>query len=434
MTETATKTKSKSEALYERAQAVIPGGVNSPARAMKAVEYDPLFIARADGAYLFDVDGGEYIDYVGSWGPMILGHRHPRVLAAIESELRNGTSYGAPCRLEVEMAELVSKLMPSMEMVRMVNSGTEATMSALRLARAYTGKKRLVKFDGCYHGHGDSFLVKAGSGLATLGISSSPGVPEEFSSLTVSIPYNDVDALKEAFEKHDDIAAVIFEPVVGNAGVILPDAKFLKALRELTEANQALLICDEVMTGFRVALGGAQQLYDIEPDLTCLGKIIGGGLPVGAYGGKKEIMERVAPSGDVYQAGTLSGNPLAMAAGLAQLQALRERPPYEKLTKITDKLAEKIAEAAKAAGGPKVTVNHVCGMISVFITDEKVVDFDSAAKSDTTRFGKLWRALLQEGIYWPPSQFEAAFPSTMHSDKEIDATAKAFEAAFKSLA
>lgn len=433
MTETATKTRSKSEALYERARAVIPGGVNSPARAMKAVESDPLFIARADGAYLFDVDGGEYIDYVGSWGPMILGHRHPRVLAAIESELRNGTSYGAPCRLEVEMAELVGKLVPSMEMVRMVNSGTEATMSALRLARAYTGKKRLVKFDGCYHGHGDSFLVKAGSGLATLGISSSPGVPEEFSSLTVSIPYNDVDALKEAFEKHDDIAAVIFEPVVGNAGVILPDQKFLKALRELTEANNALLICDEVMTGFRVALGGAQQMYDIKPDLTCLGKIIGAGLPVGAYGGKKEIMERVAPCGDVYQAGTLSGNPLAMAAGLAQLQALREKPPYEKLTKITDKLAEKIAEAASSARGPKVTINHVCGMISVFITDEKVVDFDSAAKSDTTLFGKLWRTLLQEGVYWPPSQFEAAFPSTMHSDKEIDATAKAFEAAFKSL-
>ena len=433
MTETATKTRSKSEALYERARAVIPGGVNSPARAMKAVESDPLFIARADGAYLFDVDGGEYIDYVGSWGPMILGHRHPRVLAAIESELRNGTSYGAPCRLEVEMAELVGKLVPSMEMVRMVNSGTEATMSALRLARAYTGKKRLIKFDGCYHGHGDSFLVKAGSGLATLGISSSPGVPEEFSSLTVSIPYNDVDALNEAFEKHDDIAAVIFEPVVGNAGVILPEQKFLKALRELTEANKALLICDEVMTGFRVALGGAQQMYDIKPDLTCLGKIIGAGLPVGAYGGKKEIMERVAPSGDVYQAGTLSGNPLAMAAGLAQLQALREKPPYEKLTKITDKLAEKIAEAASSARGPKVTINHVCGMISVFITDEKVVDFDSAAKSDTTLFGKLWRALLEEGVYWPPSQFEAAFPSTMHSDKEIDATAKAFEAAFKSL-
>lgn len=433
MTETATKTKSKSEALYERARAVIPGGVNSPARAMKAVDSDPLFIARADGAYLFDVDGGEYIDYVGSWGPMILGHCHPRVLAAIESELRNGTSYGAPCRLEVEMAELVGKLVPSMEMVRMVNSGTEATMSALRLARAYTGKKRLVKFDGCYHGHGDSFLVKAGSGLATLGISSSPGVPEEFSSLTVSIPYNDVDALKEAFEKHDDIAAVIFEPVVGNAGVILPDAKFLKALRELTEASKALLICDEVMTGFRVALGGAQELYGIKPDLTCLGKIIGGGLPVGAYGGKKEIMERVAPSGDVYQAGTLSGNPLAMAAGLAQLHALREKPPYEKLTKITEKLANRIAEAAETAGGPKVTVNQVCGMISVFITDEKVVDFDSAAKSDTTQFGKLWRALLQEGVYWPPSQFEAAFPSTMHSDKEIEATAKAFEAAFKSL-
>ncbi|MBI1271066.1 glutamate-1-semialdehyde 2,1-aminomutase [bacterium] len=433
MTETATKTKSKSEALYERARAVIPGGVNSPARAMKAVESDPLFIARADGAYLFDVDGGEYIDYVGSWGPMILGHRHPRVLAAIESELRNGTSYGAPCRLEVEMAELVGKLVPSMEMVRMVNSGTEATMSALRLARAYTGKKRLVKFDGCYHGHGDSFLVKAGSGLATLGISSSPGVPEEFSSLTVSIPYNDVDALKEVFEKHDDIAAVIFEPVVGNAGVILPDAKFLKALRELTEASKSLLICDEVMTGFRVALGGAQELFDIKPDLTCLGKIIGAGLPVGAYGGKKEIMERVAPSGDVYQAGTLSGNPLAMAAGLAQLHALREKPPYEKLTKITEKLADRIAEAAETAGGPKVTVNHVCGMISVFITDKKVVDFDSAAKSDTTKFGKLWRALLQEGVYWPPSQFEAAFPSTMHSDKEIGATAKAFEAAFKSL-
>ncbi|MCA9816509.1 MAG: glutamate-1-semialdehyde 2,1-aminomutase [Candidatus Obscuribacterales bacterium] len=433
MTETATKTRSKSEALYERARAVIPGGVNSPARAMKAVESDPLFIARADGAYLFDVDGGEYIDYVGSWGPMILGHRHPRVLAAIESELRNGTSYGAPCRLEVEMAELVGKLVPSMEMVRMVNSGTEATMSALRLARAYTGKKRLIKFDGCYHGHGDSFLVKAGSGLATLGISSSPGVPEEFSSLTVSIPYNDVDALNEAFEKHDDIAAVIFEPVVGNAGVILPEQKFLKALRELTEANKALLICDEVMTGFRVALGGAQQMYDIKPDLTCLGKIIGAGLPVGAYGGKKEIMERVAPSGDVYQAGTLSGNPLAMAAGLAQLQALREKPPYEKLTKITDKLAEKISEAASSARGPKVTINHVCGMISVFLTDEKVVDFDSAAKSDTTLFGKLWRALLEEGVYWPPSQFEAAFPSTMHSDKEIDATAKAFEAAFKSL-
>ena len=424
---------SSSQQLFDRARQHIPGGVNSPVRAFKAVGGTPVFIDRSEGAYVFDCEGKRYIDYVLSWGPMIMGHNHPRVREAVIRQSEKGLSFGAPTELEIELADRICDIMPGMDMVRMVNSGTEATMSALRLARAYTGKKRLIKFDGCYHGHGDSFLVKAGSGLATLGISSSPGVPEEFSSLTVSIPYNDVDALNEAFEKHDDIAAVIFEPVVGNAGVILPEQKFLKALRELTEANKALLICDEVMTGFRVALGGAQQMYDIKPDLTCLGKIIGAGLPVGAYGGKKEIMERVAPSGDVYQAGTLSGNPLAMAAGLAQLQALREKPPYEKLTKITDKLAEKISEAASSARGPKVTINHVCGMISVFLTDEKVVDFDSAAKSDTTLFGKLWRALLEEGVYWPPSQFEAAFPSTMHSDKEIDATAKAFEAAFKSL-
>ena len=434
MTDTQTCISTKSEALLERARKVIPGGVNSPARAMKAVDSEPLFIEKADGQYIIDVDGNEYLDYVGSWGPMILGHRHPRVLEAIEDQLRNGTSYGAPCKLEVELAELVCEMVESIEKVRMVNSGTEATMSAVRLARAFTKRDLIVKFDGCYHGHGDSFLVKAGSGLATLGISSSPGVPDDLSKLTASIPFNNVKALEEVFKEHKgDIACVIIEPIVGNAGLVIPDEKFLKKVRELCDDNKALLIFDEVMTGFRVAAGGAQALYDVKPDLTTLGKIIGAGLPVGAYGGRADIMEMVAPEGNVYQAGTLSGNPLAMAAGIAQLRVLKaDKRVYEYIKESTENLASGIEEAAKKAK-VDVAVNQVCGMISVFLTKEDVVDFESASTSDTKQFAKLWKALLKEGIYWPPSQFEAAFPSFMHTKKDIEKTVEAFETAFKSI-
>ena len=330
----------KSHRLFERAKQVIPGGVNSPARACVAVGANPVFIKSADGAYLHDVDGETYIDYVGSWGPMILGHRHPYVMEAIEHAIAHGTSFGAPCPAEVELAELVCKTVDSIEMVRMVNSGTEATMSAIRLARAYTKKSIIIKFDGCYHGHGDSFLINAGSGLATLGIASSPGVPEEIAKLTVSIPYNNLDAVKNTFKEHKDIAAVILEPIVGNAGLILPKDGFLEALRDLCTKHNTLLIFDEVMTGFRVARGGAQELYKIKPDLTCLGKIIGGGLPVGAYGGTKEIMEMIAPQGKVYQAGTLSGNPLAMAAGVAQLNYCKSPLTYKMLESNTNRLAD----------------------------------------------------------------------------------------------
>jgi glutamate-1-semialdehyde 2,1-aminomutase len=416
---------SRSKQLAERAEAVIPGGVNSPVRALKAVGASPIYFDRADGPYLTDVDGNRYIDYVGSWGPMVLGHCHPRVLEAIESTLAHGTSFGAPCRQEVEMAELICHLVPSIEMVRMVNSGTEATMSAIRLARAFTKRDIILKFEGCYHGHADSFLAKAGSGLATLGISSCPGVPEEATKLTVTIPFNDLDAVKKAFKEHSkEIAAVILEPVVGNAGLILPKEGFLQGLREITEKDGALLIFDEVMTGFRVALGGAQARFDIKPDLTTLGKIIGGGLPVGAYGGRKDIMEMIAPKGSVYQAGTLSGNPLAMAAGIAQLKMLQQAETYVKLNNKTELLATGLQELADKKGGIKVA--HITGMITVFFTDKEVVDFETAKKCDTDKFAKVWRKLAEKGIYWPPSQFEAAFVSTVHSSKDIEETVKAF--------
>ncbi len=421
-----TSVVSRSKQLATRAEAVIPGGVNSPARALKAVGADPIYFDRGDGPYLFDVDGNRFIDYVGSWGPMILGHCHPRVLEAIESTVAHGTSFGAPCRQEVEMAELVCQLIPSIEMVRMVNSGTEATMSAIRVARAFTKRDIIVKFEGCYHGHGDSFLAKAGSGLATLGISSCPGVPEEATKLTITIPFNDLDAVKKVFKEHSkEIAAVILEPVVGNAGLILPQDGFLKGLRDITEKEGALLIFDEVMTGFRVALGGAQARYEIKPDLTTLGKIIGGGLPVGAYGGRKDIMKMIAPSGSVYQAGTLSGNPLAMAAGLAQLKMLQQPETYVKLNNKTELLAKGLTALAEKKGGMRVA--HITGMITLFFTDKEVVDFETAKKSDTDKFAKVWRKLAEKGIYWPPSQFEAAFVSTVHSTKDIEETLKAFE-------
>lgn len=418
---------SRSQRLFEKAKQFIPGGVNSPVRACKSVGADPIFIERADGAHMFDVDNNRYIDYCGSWGPMILGHRHPRVLEAIEDTLQLGTSFGAPCRQEGELAELICHIMPNIEMVRMVNSGTEACMSAIRLARAFTKRSMIVKFDGCYHGHGDSFLIKAGSGLATLGISSSPGVPEELSKLTISIPYNDTDALQKVFKEHGDkIAAVIVEPVVGNSGLIVPIDGFLTSMRELCTKNGALLIFDEVMTGFRVALGGAQELYKIKPDLTCLGKIIGGGLPVGAYGGRKDIMEMVAPLGPVYQAGTLSGNPLAMAAGIAQLRALQAPHTHEQLAAKTKQLAEGLESLAKKAPVP-IKVVHVPGMIGVFITNGNITNLAEAQKCDTEAFARLWRGLIERGVYWPPSQFEAAFISLVHSRRDIDDTLKAFE-------
>lgn len=417
---------SRSKQLAKRAEEVIPGGVNSPARALKAVGADPIYFDRGDGPYLIDVDGNRFVDYVCSWGPMILGHCHPRVLEAIEVTLAHGTSFGAPCRQEVEMAELICHLMPSIEMVRMVNSGTEATMSAIRLARAFTKRDLIVKFEGCYHGHGDAFLAKAGSGLATLGISSCPGVPEDATKLTITIPYNDLDVVKKVFKEHSkEIAAVILEPVVGNAGLILPQDGFLKGLRDITEKEGALLIFDEVMTGFRVALGGAQARYEIKPDLTTLGKVIGGGLPVGAYGGRKDIMQMIAPSGSVYQAGTLSGNPLAMAAGIAQLKMLQQPETYVKLNNKTELLANGLSELAKKKGGMKVA--HITGMVTLFFTDKEVIDFETAKKCDTDKFAKVWRKLADKGIYWPPSQFEAAFVSTVHSTKDIEETLKAFE-------
>lgn len=415
----------RSAALFKRAKEHIPGGVNSPVRSCKSVGAEPIFIASADGPFMYDEDDNRYIDYVGSWGAMVLGHRHPCVLNAIEDALQKGTSYGAPSRAEVEMAELVSQLVPSMEVMRMVNSGTEACMSAIRLARAFTKRNLIVKFDGCYHGHADSFLVKAGSGLATLGLAesgSSPGVPKEFTGMTMSLPYNDVDALREAFaKKSDEIACVIIEPVVGNAGVIVPTNDFLKCLTGLCKDSGALLIFDEVMTGFRVALGGAQERFSVKPDLSCFGKVIGGGLPVGAYGGRKDIMAMVAPDGPVYQAGTLSGNPLAMAAGLAQLRYLRSGRAFEKLNQITEDLANGLKEVLEKE---KVTaqVVHVPGMLSVFFTDKPVNNFDDALKCDTAFFGKVWRNLLKEGVYWPPSQFEAAFISIMHNKAELKAT------------
>ncbi len=421
----------RSGKLFARAKEHIPGGVNSPVRSCKSVGVDPIFMANADGPHIYDEDKNCYLDYVGSWGAMILGHCHPRVMEAIETAVRRGTSYGAPCRAEVEIAELLCSMVPSIEMVRMVNSGTEACMSAIRLARAFTKRSLIVKFDGCYHGHADSFLVRAGSGLATLGISSSPGVPEELTKLTISLPYNDVDALREAFaKKGDDIAAIIVEPIVGNAGLIEPSEDFIKCMTGLCKDTGALLIYDEVMTGFRVAMGGAQERQNVKPDLSCFGKVIGGGLPVGAYGGRKDIMEHIAPQGDVYQAGTLSGNPLAMAAGLAQLRFLKQTKPHERLAEITEMLAKGIIEIGEKLSVP-LQVAHVPGMLSFFFTDKPVTDFAGAKKSDTELFAKVWRGLIERGIYWPPSQFESAFVSIIHSKADVRQTLEAFEGSLK---
>lgn len=424
----------KSQSLFERAQAVIPGGVNSPARAFRSVGADPPFIASGEGCRLIDADGNSYIDYVGSWGPLILGHRHPTVTAALSEVLRAGTSFGAPTEREVEMAELLRELVPSMDMVRLVNSGTEATMSAIRVARGFTGRDLVVKFIGCYHGHVDSLLVKAGSGLATLGMSDSAGVPQAFTATTIPLPFNSVDALNECFARFGDkIAAVIVEPVVGNMGCVPPAPGYLQALRDITAKHGSVLIFDEVMTGFRVALGGAQARYGIEPDLTTLGKVIGGGLPVGAYGGRREIMECVAPLGPVYQAGTLSGNPLAVAGGLATLRTLKRSPEvYDKLEANTARLTEEVTAAAGRAGIP-FTVNRVGSMFTFFFTGEPVSDWDSSAKSDTKRFGAFFRHLLEDGVYLPCSQFEASFLSVAHGDAEIDATIAAADRALASL-
>jgi glutamate-1-semialdehyde 2,1-aminomutase len=411
-------THTKSESLFQKAVGLIPGGVNSPVRAFRSVGGNPPFIARGEGAYLFDVDGNRYIDYVGSWGPLLLGHRHPAILEALRGALEIGTSFGAPTGQEIELAEAICDAVPSIEMVRLVNSGTEATMAAIRVARGFTGRDLTVKFEGCYHGHVDSLLVKAGSGVATLGLPDTRGVPKAFCDTTIALPFNSVDAVERAFAAHKGkIASVIVEPVVGNMGCVPPQPGFLQALREITAREGALLIFDEVMTGFRVAYGGAQQLYGIRPDMTTLGKVIGGGLPVGAYGGRRDIMSQVAPAGPIYQAGTLSGNPLAVAAGLAMLRHLKAHP------EVYDQLEARAARLCAAV--PKSTVNRVGSMFTFFFTDRPVTDYESAKQSDTAAFGRYFRSMLERGIYLAPSQFEAAFLSAAHSEADIDATIQA---------
>jgi len=417
--------RTRSKKLFERAQRVIPGGVNSPVRAFRSVGGDPVFIARGQGAYVWDVDGNRYIDYVGSWGPLLLGHAPPAILEAVAEAASGGTSFGAPTEREVELAEMISEAVPSIEMVRLVNSGTEATMSALRLARGYTGRELAVKFEGCYHGHVDSLLVKAGSGVATLSLPDAAGVPSAFAGTTIALPYNSVEAVKQAFQTHGDrIACVIVEPVAGNMGCVAPRPGFLEFLREITARYGALLIFDEVMTGFRISYGGAQQLYGVRPDLTTLGKVIGGGLPIGAYGGRADIMAKVAPLGPVYQAGTLSGNPLAVAAGLAMLRYLKAHPEiYGQLEQRTAQLVE--------AFGPGVTVNRVGSMFTAFFCQGPVTDFETARRADTARFALFFRFMLDHGIYLAPSQFEAAFVSAAHSDDDIDHTVAAVRQFFE---
>jgi glutamate-1-semialdehyde 2,1-aminomutase len=424
---------SKSQSLYERALKIIPGGVNSPVRACKSVGADPLFIDRADGCLIYDADGNRFIDYIGSWGPMILGHRHPAVLEAIHAVLDRGTSFGAPTDLENQLAEMVIDAVASVDLVRMVNSGTEATMSAIRLARGVTGRDLVIKFDGCYHGHADTLLVAAGSGVATLGIPGSPGVPEDVAKHTLSLPFNDIEALERVMdEKGDQVACVIIEPVAGNMGLVPPAAGYLESLRAMTEKHGVILIFDEVMTGFRVAYGGAQTLYGITPDLTCFGKVIGGGLPVGAYGGKKEIMSQIAPQGSVYQAGTLSGNPIAMIAGIATLEQLKKDGVYESLAEKSNRLAAGLAEAAQKAG-ISARVDHVGSMLGMFFTDQDVTDFESAKTCDLARFSAFYQGMRQAGIYIAPSQFEVLFLSAAHTDEHIDATINAAQQVLEKL-
>lgn len=414
--------RQRSHAIFTRAKQLMPGGVNSPARAFGAVGGEPLVIDRADGAYLYDVDGNRYIDYIGSWGPMILGHGHPKVIAAVQAAVQRGTSFGAPTEAENELAELIIAAVPSVEKVRLVNSGTEATMSAIRLARGYTGRDVIVKFAGCYHGHVDSLLVAAGSAAATLAVPDSPGVTAGTSRDTLLLEYNDVAGLQTAFAQHGPrIAGVILEPVVGNMGCVVPRPEFLAALRSLTQSHGAVLIFDEVMTGFRVAFGGAQTLFGITPDLTTLGKIVGGGLPIGAYGGKAEIMDHVLPAGKVFQAGTLSGNPVATAAGIATLRALRDETPYAQLEQRSARLAAGLDEAATAAGIPH-TVVRVGSMLTLFFNPDPVTDWRVASRCDRARFAKYFWGLIDRGVYMPCSQFEALFVSARHSEADIEAT------------
>ena len=418
-------THSKSQALFERAQQSIPGGVNSPVRAFRGVGGTPPFIVRGQGSRIFDADGNEYIEYIGSWGPLLFGHRFEPVIEALREALERGTSFGAPTEQEIDLAELIRSLMPSVEMVRLVNSGTEATMSALRVARGFTGRDLTIKFEGCYHGHVDSLLVKAGSGVATLGLPDSPGVPKGFSDTTLSLPFNNAEAVEEAFRlKGDRIAAVIVEPVAGNMGCVLPKPGFLECLRAVTARHGALLIFDEVMTGFRLAPGGAQELFGIRPDLTTLGKVVGGGLPIAAYGGRKDVMMHVAPSGPIYQAGTLSGNPLAVAAGAAMLRQIQKDPGiYKQLAGFTEVLA------ANAPSG--VTVNRIGSMMTWFFSSGPATDYDSALASDRSRFARFFHSMLEQGIYLPPSQFEALFVSAAHTDQDIERTVSAARQAFQ---
>ena len=417
--------------LFQRAQARIPGGVNSPVRAFKSVGGEPFFSARADGAYLWDVEGTRYIDYVGSWGPMVVGHNHPSVREAVARAIQDGLSFGTPCAAEVAMAETIARLVPSVEVVRMVNSGTEATMSAIRLARGFTGRSRIVKFEGCHHGHGDTFLVKAGSGALTLGVPTSPGVPKALADLTLTLPYNDLDAATRLFDElGEDIAALIVEPIAGNMNCILPRAGFLEGLRALCTRHGALLVFDEVMTGFRVAAGGAQALYGVTPDLTTFGKIIGGGMPVGAYGGRRDLMMQVAPAGPVYQAGTLSGNPVAMAAGLAMLELVQAPGFHADLERRTNTLCDGL-EAAAGEAGVALTTNRVGGMFGLFFTDARVETFAQATACDGAAFNRFFHAMLERGVYLAPSAFEAGFMSSAHDDDTIEQTLVAAREAFR---
>jgi len=427
------KTYRKSQKLFEKAKALIPGGVNSPVRAFKAVGGNPIFISRAKGSKLYDVDGNSYIDYVLSWGPLILGHAHPKVVGALKKAAEKGTSYGAPTPLEIELANLVLKAYPSMDKVRMVNSGTEATMSAIRVARGFTKRDKIIKFEGCYHGHADGLLVKAGSGAMTFGVPDSPGVPESYAQNTITLPFNDAGAFKAMIEKEwKSIACVILEPVVGNIGCVLPRPGFLETVREITQKYGVVLIFDEVMTGFRVAYGGAQEYFKIKPDMTCLGKVIGGGLPVGAYGGKKEIMSMISPEGPVYQAGTLSGNPLAMTAGIETLKIISGKGTYKKLEKLCARLERGLIDAAKKAG-VAARFYRAGTMFCTYFTDKEIYDYASAKTSDTARFARFFTGMLNRGVNIAPSQFEAGFMSLAHTEKDIESTVKAAYASLKNL-